>query len=138
MTTLAPMFTGRYYLRTHLHEGAIYKDRSDNVIRLLSIRGDYCVYVYVSLTSLRSSMHGSVTGLTKKNVFVADFVFVADSQEDWTGRQRKHSNGGADASDVSLPAVQAMSSRAEQGDWPVRLGIVPRSSRSEDSVRRAS
>jgi hypothetical protein len=47
-------------LRTHLQEGAIYRDRSNNVIRLLSICGDYCVYVYVVLTNLRSSMHGSV------------------------------------------------------------------------------
>jgi hypothetical protein len=29
-----------------------------------------------SLTDLRSSMHGSVTGLTRKDVFDADFVFI--------------------------------------------------------------
>jgi hypothetical protein len=77
-------------LRTHLQEGAIYRDRSNNVIRLLSICGDYCVYVYVSLTNLRSSMHGSVTGLTRRDVFGADFVFVAGSVKDWIGNQRKH------------------------------------------------
>jgi hypothetical protein len=77
-------------LRTHLQEGAIYRDRSNNVIRLLSICGDYCVYVYVVLTNLRSSMHGSVTGLTRKNAFGDDFVFVAGSVKDWIGNQRKH------------------------------------------------
>jgi hypothetical protein len=70
-------------LRTHLQEGAIYRDRSDNVIRLLSIRRGYCIYVYVSLTNLRSSMHGSVTGLTRRDVFGANFVFVAGSVKDW-------------------------------------------------------
>jgi hypothetical protein len=77
-------------LRTHLQEGAIYRDRSNNVIRLLSICGDYCIYVYVSLTNLRSSMHGSVTGLTRRDVFGANFVFVAGSVKDWIGNQRKH------------------------------------------------
>jgi len=73
-----------------LQEGAIYKDRSNNVIRLLSICGVYCIYVYVSLTNLRSSMHGSVTGLTRRDVFGADFVFVAGSVKDWIGNRRKH------------------------------------------------
>jgi hypothetical protein len=77
-------------LRTHLQEDAIYRDRSDNVIRLLSICTDYCVYVYVCLTNLPSSMHGSVTGLTRKDVFGANFVFVASSVKDWIGNQRKH------------------------------------------------
>jgi hypothetical protein len=76
--------------RTHLQEGAIYRDRSNNVIRLLSICGGYCIYVYVSLTNLRSSMHGSVTGLTRRDVFGADFVFVAGSVKKWIGNQRKH------------------------------------------------
>jgi hypothetical protein len=53
-------------LRTRLQEGSIYKDRSNNVIRLLSICGDYCVYLYVSLTNRRSSMHGPVTGLARR------------------------------------------------------------------------
>src|ERR1700675_2407005 len=77
-------------LRTHLQKGAIYRDRSNNAIRLLSICGDYCVYVYVSITNLRSSMHGSVSGLTRRDVFGASFVFVADSVKDWIGNQRKH------------------------------------------------
>src|ERR1700687_5931046 len=77
-------------LTAHLQEGAIYRDRSNNVIRLLSICGDYCVYVYVSLPNLRSSMHGSVTGLTRRDAFGADFVFVAGSVKDWIGNQRKH------------------------------------------------
>lgn len=77
-------------LRTHLRQGAIYRDRFNNVIRLLSIRGGYCVYVYVSLTNLRSSMHGPVTGLTRQDVFGADFVFLAGSVKDWIGNQCKH------------------------------------------------
>jgi hypothetical protein len=77
-------------LTAHLQEGAIYRDGSNNVIRLLSICGDYCIYVYVSLTNLRSSMHGSVTGITRRDVFGADFVFVAGSIKDWIGNQRKH------------------------------------------------
>jgi hypothetical protein len=77
-------------LRTNLQEGAIYRDRSNNVIRLLSICGDYCVYVYVSPPNLRSSMHGSVTGLSRRDVFGAEFVFVAGSVKDWIGNQRKH------------------------------------------------
>jgi hypothetical protein len=85
--------------RTHLQEGAIYRDRSNNAIRLLSICGDYCVYVYVSLTNLRSSMHGSVTGLTRRDVFGADFVFVAGSVKDWIGNQRKH-NALTDSSGI--------------------------------------
>ena len=76
--------------RTQLQEGAIYRDRSNNAIRLLSICTDYCVYVYVSLTYLQSSMHGSVTGLTRRDVFGASFVFVAGSVKDWIGNQRKH------------------------------------------------
>jgi hypothetical protein len=35
-------------------------------------------------------MHGSVTGLTRKDAFGADFVFVAGSVKDWIGNQRKH------------------------------------------------
>ena len=77
-------------LRTHLREGAIYRDRSNNVIRLLSTCGEYYVYVYVSRTNLRSSMHGSVTGFTRRDVFGADFVFVAGSVKDWIGNQRNH------------------------------------------------
>jgi len=77
-------------LRTHLQEGAIYRDRFNNAIRLLSVRRDYCVYVYVSLPKLRSSMHGSVTGLTRRDAFGAHFVFVAGSVKDWIGNQRKH------------------------------------------------
>src|ERR1700730_4070871 len=77
-------------LTAHLQEGAIYRDRSNNVIRLLSICGDHCIYVYVALTNLRASLHGSVTGLTRRDVFGADFVFVASSVKDWIGNRRKH------------------------------------------------
>jgi hypothetical protein len=92
-------------IRTHLQRGAIYRDKGNNVIRLLSICGDYCVYVYVSLTHLRSSMHGPVTGLTRRDVFDADFVFVAGSVEDWIGNQRQRSNRWTDALHMSLPAA---------------------------------
>jgi hypothetical protein len=59
---------------------------------MLSIRRDYCVYVYVALGNPRSEIHGSVTGLTRRNVFEAGFVFVADSVEDWNGGQLKSSD----------------------------------------------
>jgi hypothetical protein len=78
--------------KTHLREGAIYSDSYNNIIRLLSIRGDYCIYVYVALGNPRSEMHGSVTGLTRRNVFEAGFVFVAECVEDWNGSQRKSSD----------------------------------------------
>ena len=78
--------------KTHLREGAIYSDSSNNIIRLLSIHGDYCVYVYVALGNPRSEIHGAVTGLTRRNLFEAGFVFVADCVEDWNGSHRKSSD----------------------------------------------
>jgi hypothetical protein len=78
--------------KTHLREGAIYSDSSNNIIRLLSIRGDYCVYIYLALGNPRSEMHGSVTGLTRRNAFEAGFMLVAECAEQWNGRQRKSSN----------------------------------------------
>jgi catabolite regulation protein CreA len=47
--------------RQHLQVGAIYRHKSKNIIRLHSIRKNYCVYVYVSQRNQQSSMHGSVT-----------------------------------------------------------------------------
>jgi hypothetical protein len=73
----------------HLREGAIYRDSSENIIRLLSVRGDYCVYAYVALENSRSELHGPVTGLTRRNVFEADFLFVAECLEEWKSSQRK-------------------------------------------------
>jgi hypothetical protein len=67
--------------RTQLREGAIYSDRSNNIIRLLSIHADYCVYFYVALGNPRTAMHGSVTRLTRKDLFEANFIFVADCVE---------------------------------------------------------
>ena len=90
--TMAVTSTQSCEPKTHLREGAIYSDSSNNIIRLLSIRGDYCVYVYVALGNPRSEIHGSVTGLTRRNVFEAGFVFVADSVEDWNGSQVKSSD----------------------------------------------
>lgn len=78
--------------KTHLREGAIYSDSSNNIIRLLSIRGDYCVYVYLALGNPRSELHGSVTGITRRNLFEVGFVFVAECVEDWNGSDRKSSD----------------------------------------------
>jgi hypothetical protein len=60
--------------------GAICRDGSNNVIRLLSICRDYCVYVYVALGNPQSEMHGSLTGLNRRDLYEAGFIFVA---EDW-------------------------------------------------------
>jgi len=124
--------------RTLPREGAIYRDRANNVIRLLSSFEGYCFYVYVALANPQSPMHGPVTGLTRRDVFEADFVFVAGSFEDWIGNRGKKSNGRTDALHMSLPAVRSMSRWIEPRDWPVRLGIVSRSSHREHIVRRAS
>jgi hypothetical protein len=77
--------------KTYLREGAIYRDSSNNIIRLLSIREGYCVYAYVALGKPRSEIHGSVTGLTRRNAFEASFIFVAECVEDWNRSQRKSS-----------------------------------------------
>jgi hypothetical protein len=41
----------------------------------------------------RWEMHGSVTGLTRRNVFEAGFVFVAERVEDWNGSQQELRQG---------------------------------------------
>ena len=61
-------------------------------IRLLSIHADYCVYVYVALGNQRSEMQGSVIGLTRRKLFEAGFIFVAECVEEWNGSQRKSSD----------------------------------------------
>jgi hypothetical protein len=45
-----------YEPKSHLQEGAIYSDSSNNIIRLLSIHGDYCIYVYVALGNPRCTV----------------------------------------------------------------------------------
>jgi hypothetical protein len=118
---MALMSTQRDDLRTHLREGAIYRDRFDNVIRLLSICGDYCVYVYVSLTDLRSPMHGSVTGLTRKDVFDADFMFVAGSVKNWIGNQRKDDVLTDSSGIVPFSSCDFRASQPHQSvDFPLR------------------
>ena len=117
--------------RTHLHKGAIYRDRSNNAIRLLSICGDYCVYVYVSLTNLRSSMHGSVTGLTRRDVFGASFVFLG-FVKDRIGNQRKH-----DALTPSYGIVPYSSSDSRWAQPHQDLDFPPGCSR-QTIARRAS
>jgi hypothetical protein len=107
-------------LTAHLQEGAIYRDRSNNVIRLLSICGDYCIYVYVSLTNLRSSMHGSVTGLTRRDVFGADFVFVAGSVKDGIGNQHKHDAVTNSSGIVPSSSRDSRTAQPHQGvDFPM-------------------
>jgi hypothetical protein len=77
--------------KAYLREGAIYSDSSNNIIRLLSIHADYCVYVYVALENQKSEMQGSVTGLTRRKLFEAGFIFIAECVEEWNGCQRKSS-----------------------------------------------
>jgi hypothetical protein len=95
--------------KTHLREGAIYSDSSNNIIRLLSIRGNYCAYVYIALGNPRWEMHGSVTGVTRRNVFEAGFVFVSECVEDWNGSQRKSSDGRILALHIHPPSVALVS-----------------------------
>jgi len=134
MTVMSTRGDGK---KRHLQEGGIFRDRSNNVVRLLSVCGGYCIYVYVFLTNnLRSSMHGSVTGRTRRDVFGADFVFVADSVEDWIENQGKQSNRPTNALHASVPADQSMSPSLEPR--PARLGVVSRSSRREHTIPRAS
>jgi hypothetical protein len=126
--------------RTHPQEGAIYKDRSNNLIQLLSRgEGGYCLYVYLALANPRPSMHGSVTGLTRRDVFEADFVLVAGSVEDWITNQRKQPNKGNDGLHTHLLAVQAASLWRGLRDRPIRFGNVSRDTQREQfSRRRAS
>jgi hypothetical protein len=84
-TTIVDTSTQSGGPKAHLREGAIYNDRSNNIVRLLSIREDYCVYVYVAFGNPRFEMHGSVTGLTRRNVFKAGFMLIAECLEDWNG-----------------------------------------------------
>jgi len=83
--------------RTHLRDGAIYSDSSNTIIRLLSIHADYCVYDYVALGNQRYEMHGSVTGLTRRNLFEASFIFVAKCVEEWNGGQGRSADSRAQA-----------------------------------------
>jgi hypothetical protein len=138
MSEIVAMSTRGDGKKRHLQEGGIFRDRrSDHFVRLLSVCGDYCIYVYVSLTNnLRSSIHGLVTGRTRRDVFGADFVFVADSVEDWIGNQGKQSNRPANTLHASVPADPSMSPSLEPR--AIRLGIVSRSSRREHTIRRAS
>ena len=116
---MAPTSIQSDNLTAHLQEGAIYKDRSNNVIRLLSICGDYCIYVYVSLANLRSSIHGSVTGFSRKDVFGADFVFVAGSVKDWSGSQHKHDAVTNSSDIVPFPSRDSRTAQPHRGvDFP--------------------
>ena len=86
---MALMSTQSCEPKAYLREGAIYTDSSNNIIRLLSIRQDYCVYVYVAYGNTTSEVNGSVTGLTRRNLFEAAFIFVAECIEEWNASQRR-------------------------------------------------
>ena len=86
--------------------GAICRDRSNNVLRLHSIFRDY--YVYVALGNPKSEMHGSLTGLTRWDVFEVGFLFVV---EDFCGSHRKSSNMGVQALPIYPPMAQSRSRR---------------------------
>ena len=79
---MAVTSTQRCEQKTHLRERAIYQDSSNNIIRLLLIRGDYCVYVVSPLGNPTSQACGSVTGLIRRDIFEAGFIFVAECVED--------------------------------------------------------
>jgi hypothetical protein len=78
--------------KRHLRQGAIYSDHSNNIIQLLSINSDYCAYAYLALGTQRAEMHGSVTGLTRRNAFESGFVFVAECLDEWKSNQSNSSN----------------------------------------------
>lgn len=88
--------------------GAICRDRSNKVIRLLSICRDYCIYVYVALGDPKSGKLGSLTGLNRRDLFEAGFIFVA---EDWNGSQRKSSDMRVQAFHIHPPMAQSRSRR---------------------------
>ena len=122
----------------HLQESAIYRDRFNDVVALHSVSGNYCLYIYVSQKNQRSSIHGSVTGLCRRDVFEAEFVFVAASVEHWIRSQRKQPNRWDYALQNAPPADQSMPYRLEVRDWRVRLGVVSRNVPREHCIRRAS
>lgn len=97
--------------KTYLREGAIYRDSSNNTIRLVSAHGDYCVYVYVAFGNSRSEIHGPVTGFTRRHVFEGVFVFVAEWVEGWNASQRKSPDRRVQALHVpsSLGAIDVAS-----------------------------
>ena len=88
--------------------GAICRDRSNKVIRLLSICRDYCIYVYAALGDPKSGKLGSLTGLNRRDLFEAGFIFVA---EDWNGSQRKRSDMRVQAFHIHPPMAQSRSPR---------------------------
>ena len=88
--------------------GAICRDRSNKVIRLLSICRDYCIYVYAALGDPKSEIHGSLTGLTRRDLFEAGFIFVA---QDWNGSQPKSSDTRVQAFHIHPPVAQSRSRR---------------------------
>lgn len=120
--------------RTRLQEGATYRDRSNNLIRLLTIGADYCAYVYVSPANLPCSMHGPVTGVTRRDVFETDFLFAADTVNDGSGDQRRRPDR-TEVLHVSVPADRGFR-RLELRSWPVSFGGTSRSAYREP-IRRA-
>jgi len=81
--------------KMHLRDGAIYRDSSNNIIRLLSIHGDYCAYVYIALGDPRWEMHGSVKPVSLEETYSKLILYL--SQSVWktgTGVNARVQTGG--------------------------------------------
>jgi hypothetical protein len=122
--------------RAYLQEGAIYRDRLHNVIRLLSIGEDYCAYVYIHLTNLQSSMHGVVTGLSRRDVFGSSFIFVAGCFEDWSGNGLRDAKKSAPTLQLLPETTQLASRWLELGKKSIRFGAMERSTSRENAPSR--
>jgi hypothetical protein len=123
-------------LRARLHDGAIYRDRLHNIIRLLSIREDYCAYVYLHLTNLQSSMHGVVTGLSRRDVFESSFILVAACLEDWTGNELSEAQKPSTTLHLVPETTQPASPWSDLGKKSIRYGGMERPTPQENPRSR--
>jgi hypothetical protein len=125
--------------KTRLLEGRIYQDGYGNVVELLSIHGDYCLYVYVVLVSPRSRLHGPITAFTRRDAFKTAFGLVAECLEEWIGNQRRHPGRCTDALPPSVALAQSMLGSMEQPPWPKYLSASSRRAlRSHSKTQRPS
>jgi hypothetical protein len=123
-------------LRARLQDGAIYRDRLHNIIRLLSIGEDYCGYVYVHLTNLQSSMHGAVTGLSRRDVFERSFILVAACFEDWTGNELSDAQKPSTTIQLLPETTQLASPWLGVGKKSIGYGAMERSTPRENPRSR--
>jgi hypothetical protein len=123
-------------VRPRPHDGAIYRDRLHNIIRLLSIGEDYCSYVYVHLTNLQSAMHGVVTGLSRRDVFESSFIFVAGCLEDWSENELRDAGKPSPVLQAAPEAVQSASPWLELGRKSIRFGAMERPTSRENPRSR--